>query len=524
MYYDTAWKHWESKQDNQAFIDFNNAKAIFQNHNDNAGIAKCLINMAIIMGDNGDYYGSQKTSLDAIQYLDTNNTEQREILSSNYNNLGKVTQNLKDYEKAEFFFKEAVKFTNDSSSLFIYNNNIANNYRYQRRYDNSIKIYNSLLNTENEQISSKTFSRILDNLAFTKFLQNPNYNAEPELNQALSMRRKIDDLWGQNASQAHLSDYLYDKDKSKSLFHAKKMLEISIKLNSSDDILEALQKLVLLESLENSKNYFLKYQKLNDSVQTARSKAKNQFALIRYETEKEKTENVKKQNQILKQYFALAVLALSLVVVFIYLHKRQKRLRSEKEIEVNETRLKYSKKIHDVVANGLYHTMNEIQNKPELSKENILNSIEKMYEESRNIARDDIDKIIDEDFSTRLFELLNSYSSDNQKVLLLGNNQENWESISTRVQSEIFYIIREVMINMKKHSQAKFASIQIEKKLENQLSIKYTDNGIGIENLQKNKTSGLLNMENRIAEIGGEINFDKNLKQGLIISIKIPIL
>lgn len=66
------------------------------------------------------------------------------------------------------------------------------------------------------------------------------------------------------------------------------MFEIAKQLDSPDDQLEALQKLIALEPSEKSKFYFSKYQKINDSLQTARSKAKNQFALIRYETEKEK--------------------------------------------------------------------------------------------------------------------------------------------------------------------------------------------------------------------------------------------
>jgi gentisate 1,2-dioxygenase len=66
----------------------------------------------------------------------------------------------------------------------------------------------------------------------------------------------------------------------------RKMYNAAKEIKNPDDQLEALQKLIALEPSEKSKFYFSKYQKINDSLQNARSKAKNQFALIRYETEK----------------------------------------------------------------------------------------------------------------------------------------------------------------------------------------------------------------------------------------------
>lgn len=106
-------------------------------------------------------------------------------------------------------------------------------------------------------------------------------------------------------------------------------------------------------------------------MQTARNKAKNQFALVRYESEKNRadllksqTENAEKNYQLLVRNVALGLAFLAIIIGIIWLKKRQKRVKQEKELlhqenqlKIKNTELKYSKKVHDVVANGVYQIM-----------------------------------------------------------------------------------------------------------------------------------------------------------------------
>ena len=55
-------------------------------------------------------------------------------------------------------------------------------------------------------------ARVQDNLAYAKFLKDPHYHAEKELVNALQLKQEKNDLWGQNASYAHLTDYFFDKN------------------------------------------------------------------------------------------------------------------------------------------------------------------------------------------------------------------------------------------------------------------------------------------------------------------------
>lgn len=514
IYYEKAWNFFDLKKNDSAFAYFNKAKDLYGNQNDSIGVAKCLLNMAIIQSDYCDYYGSQENAVESIKIF----TKKKDsvYISTNYNLLGTNEIRLENFERSIDYLTKAISLTNNTKEKNTFLNNKAIAFAKMENYDSSFSILRKL-----SQQHIGNISQYRDNYFYFKWKQNPSYNALFELLDALKTREKEDDLWGQNASHAHLSDYFFEDDKVKSLFHAKKMFVIAKQLESPDDQLEALQKLIYLESPKQSKIYFNSYQKLNDSIQTARSKAKNQFALIRYETEKARSENIESQNHILKQYFIIVVLIIVLVFGFLLNRRRKKKLQQAKEIEVKNTQIKYSKKVHDVVANGLYHTMMQIQNNSAFGKEQMLNNIEKLYEESRDIARDDLNEIYEKDFSVRLAEMLNSYSNETNKVFIVGNSPEKWETITNNVQTEILYTLRECMINMMKHSKAKLVSVKFEKS-EDFLMIKYTDNGVGIDDVQKKSTSGIRNMENRIVTIGGKITFEKNPANGLIIQITIP--
>lgn len=519
-YYNKGEHLYSMQSYDSAFIYFNKAYQEYSFLDKRKESANALVYQSIIQTIKGDYFGSEESAIEALKKIDLNNKANKDLLVSIYNQIALNKEYQKDYIAAVSWYQLAVEKTSNHYDSIVLQNNIAVSFYEDKKYDKAIDILTRLRSLKNDSVIIN--ARILDNLAHAKFLQNSNYDAEKDLIKALELKQEQNDLWGQNASYAHLADFFYKKDASKSLFYAKKMLEVSTNLNSPDDKLAALQKIMLLETPIESRSYFINYQKLNDSLQLSKSNAKNQFALIRYETEKQKTENVIKQNQILKQYFILSILFIVIVCGIIWYQRRKNTLRKEKEIEVKKTQLKYSKKVHDVVANGLYHVMVQIENNPDLDKESILNSIEKMYEESRDIARDDLDQIPEKDFSIELFEMLSSYSSDQQRVIVIGNDKQKWQNISPYIKSEIFFVLRELMVNMKKHSQAKLVSIRINKE-EKTLNIQYTDNGIGIKDWSIIKTSGIENMENRIAAVHGELNFEENTNRGLMIHITVPI-
>lgn len=522
--YDKAFQYSEEQKTDSAFFYFDKAKDLFLQQKDSLGVAKCLLNMAMISTNNGDYFGGQELSVNASSYFNKRIPKQHIFIKANLNNLGLAYENLKDYSQAIVFYTEALNYTTGVNAEAVLKNNIANIYRKRKAYQKAIVIYQGILN---QSIDSETFAKVLSNLALSKWLQNPVYNAAPELLKALAIRKKNNLLLELNASYAHLADYYTNSKPDSALFYANKRYQVAQMINRVDDRLEGLQKLIRISPPSATKQYFQSYQNLSDSIQTVRSAAKNQFAVIRYNSEKNKAdflkaqaENIEKQKDILLRNIGIAALFICLILGYIFYQRRQKSLRQEKEIEVKKTELKYVKKVHDGVANGLYLIMNKLDNQESLKNNPIINEIEELYEQSRDISyeRPRLKKL---PFNEKIADILKSFASDDTKVIIVGNSTQLWEKASEQNKEEIEHILQELMVNMGKHSQASDVVIKFEQ-AQQKINIHYTDNGIGISGkVQPN--NGLTNTGTRIDAIGGTITFDTKVEKGLKIQISFPV-
>lgn len=507
----------DSKSPDSAFYYYNLAKNEYLKINDSVNTARSLVNMAIIQTQKGDFYGGIETSLEANKFLkQEKDSISRRVLASNYNNMAIASHFLKNYEDALNYNFKTLKYANDSLNKNVYYNNIGDllitlkNFKVSKQYlEKAILTKDSLL-----------YSRVLNNLAKAKYLDNKAYDPLPELYKALKIRQLIKDDWGENSSYETLSEYFLDKDKNQSLFFAKEMLKAATHNKSSDDQILALQKIITLDA----KNYLANFQKfnlINDSVQTARNKAKKQFAVVRYDLEGKRAENETLKADSLKKNFGLLTLSILLVGGGFWYRKRKKRLEQEKELEVKNTQLKMSKKVHDVVANGIYQVMTKIENQEDFNKDEALDELEFVYEKSRDISYDKEDSKDEQDFSKKMSNSIGSFNNDIVKTYIAGNGESIWENVSQLKQEEIYQIIRELLVNMKKHSKASLVSFRFER-INNEITIHYKDNGIGIPGdvIYKN---GLSNAVSRIEILQGQIIFDTETEKGLKIDISFPV-
>lgn len=530
-FYDIAFTYREAGKEDSAFLYFNKAKELFLQQKNRFGAGKCLVNMAIISTNKGDNYGGQEISVNAIAFLDGKNNDHHTYIKSNFNNLGITASNLKEYELAIKFYTQALKYTTDSTDNLVVKNNIALAYRNQKKYKTSLTIFGKILAKEVSDL--KILAKLTSNYNYTKWLANPNYNAAPQLLKALKIRKTINDKLGQNASNAELCNYYAKSQPDSALYYAKEMYKVATEINSADDKLEALEKLINFDNSNNTKPYFKIYKVLDDSLRTARSAAKNQFALIRYESEKNKADNFKlqqdntqKKYEIIQRNIIICGIIILTIggVIFTYnsFKKRKQKIESDALKSIQDNRLKTSKKIHDVVANGLYRVMTEIENRNYIDKDEVLDRLDIMYQKSRDISYE-VEEIItaDEPLNQKFTRLFDSFKTPEINIVIKGNTPDFWLNTSPVVRLELEHVLQELMVNMRRHSKATLVEINFEK-TENHLKINYLDNGVGIKK-PLNFNNGLTNTGNRIDFINGKITFDTNIESGLRIKISVPL-
>ena len=189
------------------------------------------------------------------------------------------------------------------------------------------------------------------------------------------------------------------------------------------------------------------------------------------------------------------------------------------------TEIRIAKKLHDELANDVYHTMAfaETQDLSDIhNKEILISNLDTIYSRTRNISRENDTMETGRLFMSNLKEMMSGFNTANVNVISNGIETINWKTLEQNKKIIVYRVLQEILVNMKKHSQASLVVLTF-KENKNKLQIDYTDNGIGATFEQLNSKNGLQNVENRIKSIKGTITFDSKSNKGFRIHIVFPI-
>jgi len=516
-----------NKNFNSAFYNFNKSKILYENLKDSVNIVYSLIQMAWIQQINGDYYGSKETLTEALPYL-----KKKDIYSASINNFfGIADKELSLYNDAIFYYNESIKDGEDEASKQSPLNNIAVIYIKKQKYDKAIQILESLLETKSIDELPRSKARVIDNLGFAYSKKSQNKRGLQLLNEGLKLRIQCDDIYGSIGSYLHLAEFFSKTNIKESNEYAKKAYEIATKLNSVDERLKALSFLI---SNDAGTTYGSKYIFINDSINKIRNNFKNKFAKIKYDSKKEKDENQKlrlekvedevalQKSEIEKILFLSGFIILGLVLFFVKKnHKNKAQIIKLETAYDTETRI--AKDIHDELANDVFHAITFTQTQSltnEDSKENLIQKLDHIYSRVRGISRENNDIDTGPNYWKNLKEILSTYNNDDTNISINGIEKISWDTIDDIKKISIHRVLQELMVNMKKHSQASVVFFKFET-IANNIVINYSDNGKGCvkEQIKKN---GLQNMENRIIAVKGTITFDTEPDKGFKVKITLP--
>lgn len=524
---------YDSKKFDSAFYYYNKVKFICNPVTDSENYVSTLNRMADIQQNHGDYAGSESIVTEAIPYLKyIKNPKHR---WNSYVILGINYVNTYDYKNALIYYNRALNLKTTEWRKQAAKNNIALVYSEQKKYNEAIEIFLPLTTNKAVRKFPEDYARALDNLAYCYYkIGDPR--ALSYFNSGLKVRSEINDDWGLGTSYYHLAEFYQKKDP----ILAKKYMLLSYEkfsiVNNADARMSSLKLLIKNSSDKDLKKYSTIYVNLVDSVFEVRQKAKNQFAKIKYDSKKEKDENLKlkthkaenelqlerQKNRNIISYIVIALSLSLILVLYFYLTSRGNRQKIEATYE-SETRI--SKKLHDELANDVYHTMAFAENK-NLSiaenKEQLLNNLDAIYSRTRDISKENSHIITNEKYVFYLKEMISGFKTPYVNLILNGLDNISWDEVERNKKIAVYRVLQELLVNMKKHSSATLVGINF-KKTDKKIFVNYTDNGKGVDVNKMAFKNGLHNVENRIRNIKGEINIDSTPDQGFKVFFNFPL-
>lgn len=510
----------------KVFANAFKAKQLYMKIGDSSAAGRRLSEMATAQSQLTDYTGAQQTATEALEYLPENDSV---YLSSIYNTIATTYRNQGLYNDAAKEWRSALKYASGIGDSLSNLNNIALALQDEKKYDEAIKIFESILERSDFAVI-KSRARFMDNLAYTKWLKDPSSSVHEELLKAKEMRRRENDENGLLASYDHLSDYFRDTNKELSNKYADSLLIIAKRTGSQTAQLNAIQKLIDLSPVNEIRGLSKRYIQLNDSIQAENLKAKNLFAKIRFDEEQKQKEinnlqaetiQQKLETQELKtQTIILSLGGLLLLVSggFGFYYLRQKHIR-DKIRETHQTESRISKKIHDELANDVYNVMSGMQ---EIAPNDMMDKLEHIYHRTRNISRENSSIPTNVNYLSHLLSTLGSIAGENTRLIIRGEDDINWSNLNSEKKIILYRVLQEIMINMNKHSEASLVAIIFSEE-KDFLKVQYSDNGIGFSNEGLKSGNGIQNMENRIFSIKGKLNFETEQGKGVKILIQIPL-
>jgi signal transduction histidine kinase len=525
-----------------SFYYLNKSKNISVQLKDSLEATRRLLSMAALQYREGDFIGSESSIIEGLRLVEP--LEEVFFTGLLYERLGNVMYRLERYKEARKdylkFFELQKKIPNiqlkyEKVRLDVH---LAKTYEADGNYIKSIEYFNKCLLVTNLKVDNAyRYEAALEGFSFGNFMLGNTEIAIKGYLEVLTSRQTRGYKRGLIFSYALLGEFYAAKnEKKKAIFFIKKSLQIAKELHTTK---KKSQNLLLLSRLvggEKGRNYLEEHTLLNDSLYKRERILKNQFAKVRYETEKKdienaslKEENLRKQLELerQKQQKMIGWLLVGGCVLFIgfgasILTSRKKKLVFEakmKQIEVREKeRQQIAKSLHDEVAGDLItlhlkltkQQQTEAVESLEIIKDNVRNLSHKLRSES-------FEKV---SFKDQIINLISDYFEVNFKVKVQEIDRINWLKINDSIKRILFLAIREAIQNSKKHGEATVISLNFSES-KKAIFLTVSDNGKGFTTASKKAGIGLKNMRERVEEINGFFSIESEVQKGTNINIEI---
>ncbi len=516
-------------------------------------MAKMLYNMGFIQGRLKDYTGSEVLIFEALtlfKKLDKNLS-----IYNCYNYLGLIYTELEEFDRAIYFHNKALEFLKKVKTKKTYKEGSLSNlglvYQKLKKHKVAVKNFNKALGNSNlKKRHINFYARLIDNIAYTKFLSGDTTNIAIELNNALKIRDSLHNSSGIVISKRHLSEFYAAKlDTLKAMLFAKEAYELASKVDNNRDKLESLLLLSKVDA-KNSSTYLANYVHLNDSLQIEERKIRNKFTRIRFETDEyiEETEKLSEQKIVISLGAFFTILVISLAYILRVQRTKNKELlferaqqKSNEEIfslmlkqqsKLEEGRLKerhrISEDLHDGVLGKIFGTRIGLGflkingDEATIKKHQLyIGELQNIEKEIRAISHELKSEVLSSkvDFFKIIKGLIDQKSNlGGFEYELISDKEIHWNEINDEIKINLYRIVQEALQNCIKYAKATHVTLTFELE-SNTLSVFIKDNGVGFKVLEKTKGIGLKNIQSRMNKLNGIFKVNSTINKGTVIFV-----
>ena len=542
QYYYKSLFHKVQLRADSAFYYLHKSKNISIQLKDSLEATRRLLSMAAIQFFEKDFLGSEITIIEGLRMVEPLEevfftgllyerlanvlfiTERQEEARKNY---------LKFFELQKRIPKVKLKYEKVRLNL-----HLAKTYEAEQNYTKAIEYFRKCLLVDSVKIKSTyRYEGALEGFSFSNFMLGNKKLALKGYLEVLKSRQARGHKRGLIFSYSLLGAfYADDNKKKKAIFYAEKALKVAKEIRQSAKTSENLFFLSNLVKGERGRQYLEARATLNDSLYKRERGLKNQFAKVRYETEKKEIENRllkqensrkklelerQRQQKVIGWLLAGGSLLFIGFGVSIVFNRRKKMIFEAKlqQVAIREKeRQQIAKSLHDEVAGDIRMLHLKLAANKHLEEAGKLDVIkENIRNLSHQLSSESFDSVT---FKDQVINVVSDFFESNISIKIQEIDAVGWLKINNSIKRTLFLSIRESIQNTHKHTQATVLVLEF-RETKKAVFLTISDNGQGFDAAIKQKGIGLKNMQERIEEINGVFFIESALDQGTTIHIKI---
>lgn len=531
-----AQLHQEKGDFDMAHIAYQNAINTFKNANDSLLILKTHFRYSHLYAEIGDFNSAEILLKEGSKYI--SQYEKEKLIEHLYNNFGYLAILQNDYDEALNWYNKVIESHQDVHSYKIAVTNLAYIFAEKGEFKKSKDLYSELLSEITLESDSSYFAYLQNAYQNLLIKENKIEIDTSKLFNSLEIRKIINNNLGVMDSYKTITDYyLVKKDTANAIQNAYNLLEISKKHKSSLYIPIAYEFLFELEKPNIVKNLSKDYVHFKDSIEFVHQNSTQEFARTVYEWEQNQNEfevlqldnKAQKQNLIFANiYIGIIIIGFFIILLYLINYFRIQKIKQQNYLQkqILETEKNISEKVKKEISDGIKNSIDYIKqhlSDPDMgTKENLIHNLEKVYQQSRSISRENSFFQSHEEFAKEIEALMSRYSDENYQITILPYSTKIWKKISLTKRIELYNALNELQDILKKDSKATQIKWDF-KVLNKSLLIKYEDDGYGFDSELPVNLQGLTKIHTRMQKINGEFKLTPKNEAGITIELKAPL-